>query len=82
MAYYRMQSMNQSLLSLMVHGTISYEEAMHQSPDPEDLSLKLRNMFYMWVEILLTWCMVSISDCIKVLTRSGYLKHNQRDQKP
>jgi len=44
-SYYRMQSMNQSLLSLMVHGTISYEEAMHQSPDPDDLSLKLRNMF-------------------------------------
>lgn len=44
-SYYRMQSMNQSLLSLLVHGTISYEEAMHQSPEPEDLSLKLRNMF-------------------------------------
>ena len=44
-SHYRMQSMNQSLLSLMVHGTISYEEAMHQSPDSDDLSLKLRNMF-------------------------------------
>ncbi len=44
-AYYRMQSMNQSLLALMVHGTISHEEAMHQTPDPEDLSLKLRKMF-------------------------------------
>jgi twitching motility protein PilT len=44
-SYYRMQSMNQSLLSLLVHGTISIEEAMHQSPEPEDLSLKLRNMF-------------------------------------
>jgi twitching motility protein PilT len=43
--YYRMQSMNQSLLSLLVHGTISYSEAMRQSPDPEDLSLKLRRMF-------------------------------------
>jgi len=43
--YYRMQSMNQSLLSLLVHGTISYTEAMRQSPDPEDLSLKLRRMF-------------------------------------
>jgi len=37
--------MNQSLLSLLVHGTISYDEAMHQSHDPEDLSLKLRKMF-------------------------------------
>ena len=43
--YYRMQSMNHSLLALMVHGTISYHEAMRQSPDPEDLSLKLRKMF-------------------------------------
>jgi twitching motility protein PilT len=44
-SYYRMQSMNQSLLALLAHGTISYEEAMSQSPEPEDLSLKLRNMF-------------------------------------
>jgi twitching motility protein PilT len=43
--YYRMQSMNQSLLALLVHGTISYTEAMRNSPDPEDLSLKLRKMF-------------------------------------
>ncbi len=44
-AYYRMQSMNQSLIALLVHGTISYAEAMRQSADPEDLSLKLRKMF-------------------------------------
>ena len=43
--YYRMQSMNQSLLALLVHTTITYEEAMRSSPDPEDLSLKLRKMF-------------------------------------
>jgi peptidoglycan hydrolase CwlO-like protein len=43
--YYRMQSMNQSLLALLAHGTITYAEAMRQSPDPEDLSLKLRKMF-------------------------------------
>src|SRR6185295_7476843 len=43
--YYRMQSKNQSLLALLVHGTISYAEAMRQSSDPEDLSLKLRKMF-------------------------------------
>ncbi|MCZ6508193.1 MAG: hypothetical protein O7A04_09150, partial [Acidobacteria bacterium] len=30
---------------LLVHGTIVYAEAMRQSPDPEDLSLKLRKMF-------------------------------------
>jgi twitching motility protein PilT len=44
-AYHRMQSMNQSLLALLVWGTISYQEAMRQSSDPEDLSLKLRKMF-------------------------------------
>jgi twitching motility protein PilT len=43
--YYRMQSMNQSLLALLVHGVITYKEAMKQSSDPEDLSLKLRKMF-------------------------------------
>jgi twitching motility protein PilT len=43
--YYRMQTMNQSLLALLAHGTITYAEAMRQSPDPEDLSLKLRRIF-------------------------------------
>ncbi len=43
--YYRMQSMNHSLLALLVHNEITYKEAMEQSPDPEDLSLKLRKMF-------------------------------------
>jgi twitching motility protein PilT len=46
-SYYRMQSMNQSLLALLAWGTISYAEAMRQSSDPEDLSLKLRKMFPM-----------------------------------
>jgi twitching motility protein PilT len=49
-AYHRMQTMNQSLLSLMVHGVISYEEAREQSTDPDDLSLKLRKMFPRIVE--------------------------------
>lgn len=44
-AYYKMQSMNQSLLALLVHQKITYEEAMDFSSDPEDLSLKLRRMF-------------------------------------
>jgi twitching motility protein PilT len=43
--YYRMQSMNQSLMALLVHGSITWAEAMRQSPDPEDLSLKMRKMF-------------------------------------
>ena len=44
-AYFRMQSMNQSLLALLVHGTISFKEAMEQSSDPDDLQLKLRKLF-------------------------------------
>jgi twitching motility protein PilT len=44
-AFHRMQSMNQSLISLLVHGTITYEEAITNSWDPDDLSLKLRGMF-------------------------------------
>ena len=48
--YYRMQSMNQSLLALLVHGEITLDEAMRQSPDSEDLSLKLRKMFPKIVE--------------------------------
>jgi twitching motility protein PilT len=43
--YYRMQSMNHSLLALLVHNTITFKEAMEQSHDPEDLLLKLRRMF-------------------------------------
>lgn len=43
--YYRMQSMNQSLLALLVNGKITYRRAMELSADPEDLSLKLRKMF-------------------------------------
>jgi peptidoglycan hydrolase CwlO-like protein len=44
-SFFRMQSMNQSLLALLVHGTITYAEAMRSSRDPEDLSLRLRKMF-------------------------------------
>jgi len=43
--YYKMQSMNQSLVSLLAHNAITYEEAVQASWDPEDLSLKLRKMF-------------------------------------
>jgi twitching motility protein PilT len=44
-AYYRMQSMNQSLLALLVNNVIDYRVAREKSLDPEDLSLKLRKMF-------------------------------------
>jgi twitching motility protein PilT len=41
----RMQSMNQSLMALLVHQKINYEDAMALSSDPDDLSLKLRKLF-------------------------------------
>jgi twitching motility protein PilT len=42
---YRMQSMNQSLIALLAHQRITYQEAMTLSSDPDDLSLKLRKLF-------------------------------------
>jgi twitching motility protein PilT len=44
-SFYRMQSMNQSLIALLAHNTITYEQAVDASSEPEDLSLKLRKMF-------------------------------------
>ena len=44
-AYYRMQSMNQSLIALLVNGVTDLEAAMKLTTDPEDLSLKLRKLF-------------------------------------
>ena len=43
--FYHMQSMNQSLISLLAHDQITYEQAIQASSDPDDLSLKLRAMF-------------------------------------
>jgi len=43
--YYRMQTMNQSLIALLANGVISYETAMEKSLDPDDLSLQLRKLF-------------------------------------
>jgi len=43
--YYKMQSMNQCLIALLVNRRITYAKAMELSTDPEDLSLKLRKLF-------------------------------------
>ncbi len=43
--YYKMQSMNQSLIALLAYSQITYQQALDISWDPEDLSLKLRKMF-------------------------------------
>lgn len=45
-SYYRMQSMNQSLISLVVNNIISYETALQVSANPEDLDLALRKIFF------------------------------------
>ncbi len=42
---FRMQSMNQSLIALLVHQKISYKDAMELASDPDDLSLKIRKLF-------------------------------------
>jgi len=42
---YRMQSMNQSLIALLAHQKITYQDAMALASDPDDLSLKLRKLF-------------------------------------
>ncbi|OYW01308.1 MAG: hypothetical protein B7Z61_12610 [Acidobacteria bacterium 37-71-11] len=44
-AYFRMQTMNQSLIALLANGVITYEMAREKSNDPDDLSLKLRKLF-------------------------------------
>ena len=43
--FYHMQSMNQSLIALLAHNKITYDQATQASSDPDDLSLKLRAMF-------------------------------------
>jgi len=43
-SFHRMQSMNQSLLSLIVHGTITKETAMTTSTNPSELDLLLRRL--------------------------------------
>jgi twitching motility protein PilT len=43
--FYHMQSMNQSLIALLAHNKITYEQAIDASAEPDDLSLKLREMF-------------------------------------
>jgi hypothetical protein len=44
-AHFRMQTLNQSFIALIVNGIITYETAMNASQDPDDLSLKLRKLF-------------------------------------
>jgi len=45
-AYYKMQTINQSLTSLVIHNAITREVAMAASTNPEELDLNLRKIFY------------------------------------
>jgi twitching motility protein PilT len=44
-SYFRMQSVNQSLVALLANGAITYDQAVEVSSEPDDLSLKLRRLF-------------------------------------
>ncbi len=44
-SFFKMQSLNQSLVALLANGEISFDQAAEASWDPDDLSLKLRRMF-------------------------------------
>jgi twitching motility protein PilT len=44
-AFFKMQTMNQSLIALLVNGLIDLDKASALTTDPEDLSLKLRKLF-------------------------------------
>lgn len=44
--YYKMQTMNQSMIALVINGQISVETAMASSPNREELDLALRKIFY------------------------------------
>jgi twitching motility protein PilT len=45
-AYYKMQTMNQSLIALILNGVISKETAMQVSTNPADLDLELRKFLF------------------------------------
>ena len=45
-AYFKMQSMNQSLIALILNGAITKETAMRVSTNPADLDLELRKFLF------------------------------------
>lgn len=80
--YNRMQSMNQSLLALLAHGTINYEVAERNSPDPEDLSLKIRRMFPRIVEQNGDDDMPSTADFSEILELQQYRRlYEEQEEK-
>lgn len=78
-SHFRMQTMNQSLIALLVNGVISYEEAMRQSPEPEELSLHLRKTF---PNIVTTEGDVSNADFSEILELQQYRRmYEEQEEK-
>jgi len=79
-AHFRMQTLNQSLIALIVNGTVTYETAMAHSPDPDDLSLKLRKLFPQVEEKARGGFMVSTSDFAEIQALMGIKKQYEEQE--
>lgn len=78
--YFRMQTLNQSLIALIVNGTITYDIAISHSPDPDDLSLKLRKLFPQLEEKARGGIMVSTSDFSEIQKLMGIKKQMEEQE--
>ncbi len=78
-AHFRMQTINQSLIALIVNGDIKYEVAIEHSPDPDDLSLKLRKLFPQVEEKARGGLMVSTADFAEIQALMG-IKRQYEEQ--
>ncbi|MEJ5166714.1 MAG: hypothetical protein WHV67_06775, partial [Thermoanaerobaculia bacterium] len=79
-AHFRMQTINQSLIALIVNGTITYETAIAHSPDPDDLSLKLRKLFPQVEEKARGGLMVSTADFAEIQALMGIKKQYEEQE--
>lgn len=79
-AHFRMQTINQSLIALIVNGTIDYETAIAHSPDPDDLSLKLRKLFPKVEEKARGGLMVSTADFAEIQELMGIKKQYEEQE--
>ncbi len=79
-AHFRMQTINQSLIALIVNGIVSYETAISHSPDPDDLSLKLRKLFPQVEEKARGGLMVSTSDFAEIQELMGIKKQYEEQE--
>lgn len=79
-AHFRMQTINQSLIALIVNGTINYETAIAHSPDPDDLSLKLRKLFPQVEEKARGGLMVSTADFAEIQELMGIKKQYEEQE--